>query len=238
MPKNQRPYSCQWRRCCRRRNNRNGAERDFAPPSARCGTTVDVLPTCKSYFTSFRRKQLFLQPRDMRPLLAIPRPSWAQYTIDAGRANVACPAKFMFDYPVYLYTGREQICSSCCRCPSYSRWANLGHCWVLLPQYRKLVAKCAHRFRRTPKQMRRIVRRHFRWLGANLLYGVKFTACRWKNLGRMRLENFELVENWLGKEAVCLAHQSHRFLGVYPIISFLARTADRDHLSTHPQSAH
>src|SRR5437762_12907701 len=71
--------------------------------------------------------------------------------------------------------------------------------WLLLPQYRKLAlrnVRIAFGDELSETEMRRIVRRHFRWLGANLLCSVKFTRMPMeKILERVRLENFELVEN-------------------------------------------
>src|SRR5438477_337042 len=107
----------------------------------------------------------------------------------------------MFDYPVYLLyrVGTDllvllplpflfamgQICGAIA--------------WLLLPQYRKLAlrnVRIAFGDELSETEMRRIVRRHFRWLGANLLCSVKFTRMPMeKILERVRLENFELVEN-------------------------------------------
>src|SRR5256884_5824490 len=107
----------------------------------------------------------------------------------------------MFDYPVYLLyrVGTDllvlvplpflfamgQICGAIA--------------WLLLPQYRNLAlrnVRIAFGDELSETEMRRIVRRHFRWLGANLLCSVKFTRMPMeKILERVRLENFELVEN-------------------------------------------
>src|SRR5438270_12750704 len=121
----------------------------------------------------------------------------------------------MFDYPVYLLyrVGTDllvllplpflfamgQICGAIA--------------WLLLPQYRKLAlrnVRIAFGEELSEKQMRRVVRRHFQWLGANLLCSVKFTRMPMeKILERVRLENFEDVENcFLQKQpfVLCLSH--------------------------------
>ncbi len=152
----------------------------------------------------------------------------------------------MFDYPVYLLYRAGTDLLVLLPLPFLFAMGQIcgAIAWLFLPQYRKLAlrnVRIAFGDELSETEMRRIVRRHFRWLGANLLCSVKFTRMPMeKILERVRLENFELVENcFRQKTAVCLARQSHRFLGVlHPIISFFARTADRDHLSTHPQSAH
>src|SRR2546423_5402199 len=107
----------------------------------------------------------------------------------------------MFDYPVYLLyrVGTDllvllplpflfamgQICGAIA--------------WFPLPKYRNLALRNVRidlRDELSETEMRRNVRRHFRWLGANLLCSVKFTRMPMeKILERVRLENFELVEN-------------------------------------------
>jgi len=151
----------------------------------------------------------------------------------------------MFDYPVYLYIGREQICSSCCPCPSYLRW---GKSAAPLPGY-----SCRNTGNLLCEMCASLLATNFRNRDAPdrapafSMAGSEFALQRevyphadGKNLGARTLGKLRTRRKLFpAKEAVCPAHQSHRFLGVlHPIISFLARTADRDHLSTHPQSAH
>ena len=152
----------------------------------------------------------------------------------------------MFDYPVYLLYRAGTDLLVLLPLPFLFAMGQIcgAIAWLFLPQYRKLALRNVHIAfgdELSETEMRRIVRRHFRWLGANLLCSVKFTRMPMekileaRTLGKLRTRR----KLFPAKEAVCLARQSHRFLGVlHPIISFLARTADRDHLSTHPQSAH
>src|SRR5256886_17539388 len=106
----------------------------------------------------------------------------------------------MFDYPVYLLyrVGTDllvllplpflfamgQICGAIA--------------WLLLPQYRKLAlrnVRIAFGDELSETELRRIVRRHFRLLGANLLCSVKFTRMQMEIiLQRLRLENLAFIE--------------------------------------------
>src|SRR5205807_7771446 len=82
------------------------ARKAFLPPALRrFGATADVLPAVNASRASHLSDATALPPgaRYALRLLAILPPSPTQY-IDRwrGRANVACPAQFMFDYHVYL----------------------------------------------------------------------------------------------------------------------------------------
>src|SRR5213082_86273 len=107
----------------------------------------------------------------------------------------------MFDYPVYLFY--RAVTDLLVLLPLPFLFAMGQICgaiaWLFLPQYRKLAlrnVRIAFGDELSETEMRRIVRRHFRWLGANLLCSVKFTRMPMeKILERVRLENFELVEN-------------------------------------------
>ena len=70
--------------------------------------------------------------------------------------------------------------------------------WLLLPQYRKLAlrnVKIAFDTELSEKQMRRIVRRHFRQLGANVLCSVKFPRMPMeKILQRVQIEHLEHID--------------------------------------------
>jgi heptosyltransferase II len=107
----------------------------------------------------------------------------------------------MFDYPVYLFYRAGTDLVTLLPLPFLFAMGQIGGAiaWLFLPQYRKLAlrnVRIAFGGELSEKQMRRIVRRHFRLLGANLLCSVKFTRMPiGKILERVRLENFEYVEN-------------------------------------------
>ena len=107
----------------------------------------------------------------------------------------------MFDYPVYLLYRAGTDLLVLLPLPFLFAMGQIcgAIAWVFLPQYRKLAlrnVRIALGDELSETEMRRIVRRHFRWLGANLLCSVKFTRMPMeKILERVRLENFELVEN-------------------------------------------
>jgi heptosyltransferase II len=107
----------------------------------------------------------------------------------------------MFDYPVYLFYRAGTDLVTLLPLPFLFAMGQIGGAiaWLFLPQYRKLAlrnVRIAFGDELSEKQMRRIVRRHFRLLGANLLCSVKFTRMPiGKILERVRLENFEYVEN-------------------------------------------
>src|SRR5213082_195735 len=107
----------------------------------------------------------------------------------------------MFDYPVYLLYRAGTDLLVLLPLPFLFAMGQVcgAIAWLFLPQYRKLAlrnVRIAFGDELSETEMRRIVRRHFRWLGANLLCSVKFTRMPMeKILERVRLENFELVEN-------------------------------------------
>ena len=87
----------------------------------------------------------------------------------------------------------------------------LGLCaWLLLPTYRRLAqrnAAIAFGREKTPRELRRLVRRHFQRLGANLFCSVKLSAMPVEAiLRRVTLENSEAVDRHLraGKPVVQL----------------------------------
>ena len=85
--------------------------------------------------------------------------------------------------------------------------------WLVLPQYRKLAlrnVRIAFAGELSEKEMRRIVRRHFQHLGANLLCSVKFPRMPMeKILQRVRIEHFEHVENCFRKKQPVVMFLSH-----------------------------
>src|SRR5206468_5522658 len=107
----------------------------------------------------------------------------------------------MFDYPVYLLYRAGTDLLVLLPLPFLFAMGQIcgAIAWLLLPQYRKLAlrnVRIAFGDELSETEMRRIVRRHFRLLGANLLCSVKFTRMPMeKILERVRMENFEHVEN-------------------------------------------
>src|SRR5438128_1942270 len=119
----------------------------------------------------------------------------------AGKRSVLPRPNSMFDYPVYLLYRAGTDLLVLLPLPFLVAMGQIcgAIAWLFLPQYRKLAlrnVRIAFGDELSEPEMRRIVRRHFRWLGANLLCSVKFTRMPMeKILERVRLENFELVEN-------------------------------------------
>src|SRR5213080_4783603 len=107
----------------------------------------------------------------------------------------------MFDYPVYLLYRAGTDLLVLLPLPFLFAMGQIcgAIAWLFLPQYRKLAlrnVRIAFGDELSETEMRRIVRRHFRLLGANLLCSVKFTRMPMeKILERVRMENFEHVEN-------------------------------------------
>ena len=106
--------------------------------------------------------------------------------------------------------------------------------WLVLPQYRKLAlrnVRIAFAGELSEKEMRRIVRRHFQHLGANLLCSVKFPRMPMeKILERVRIEHFEHVEHcFREKAAVRDIFKPHWFVGILHSVipAFLARSPQR-----------
>ncbi len=151
----------------------------------------------------------------------------------------------MFDYPVYLLYRAGTDLLTLLPLPFLFAMGQIcgAIAWVFLPQYRKLAlrnVRIAFGDELSATEMRRIVRRHFQQLGANLLCSVKFTRMPMeKILERVRLENFEHAENCFRQKqpfVLCLSH-----IGSWEFCTRLFphfAHADRDCLPTHPQSLH
>jgi heptosyltransferase-2 len=121
----------------------------------------------------------------------------------------------MFDYPVYLFYRAGTDLLTLLPLPFLFAMGQIcgAIAWLALPHYRRLAlrnVRIAFGDELSEKEMRRIVRRHFRSLGANLLCSVKFTRMPMeKILERVCLENFEDVENCFRQKqpfVLCLSH--------------------------------
>ena len=121
----------------------------------------------------------------------------------------------MFDYPVYLFYRAGTDLLTLLPLPFVFAMGQTGGAiaWLFLPHYRRLAlhnVRIAFGDEFSEKQMRRIVCRHFRWLGANLLCSVKFTRMPMeKILERVRLENFEHIENFFRQKQPFVVFLSH-----------------------------
>jgi len=77
-----------------------------------------------------------------------------------------------------------------------------GFCaWLILGKYRRLARRnvsIAFRNEKSPRELRRLVRRHFQRLGANLLCGVKLAVMPLEKMEtRVETENFDVVHRQL-----------------------------------------
>ena len=121
----------------------------------------------------------------------------------------------MFDYAVYLFYRAGTDLLTLLPLPFLFAMGQIGGAiaWLVLPHYRKLALRNVHIAfgdELSETEMRRIVRRHFRWLGANLLCSLKFTRMPMeKILERVRLENFEHVENCFRQKQPFVGFLSH-----------------------------
>src|SRR5438876_2517383 len=121
----------------------------------------------------------------------------------------------MFDYPVYLFYRAGTDLLTLLPLPFLFAMGQISGAvaWLVLPHYRKLALRNVHIAfgdELSEKQMRRIVRRHFKQLGGNLLCSVKFTRMPTeKILERVRLENFEYVEHCFRPKQPFLLFLSH-----------------------------
>ena len=116
----------------------------------------------------------------------------------APRCDTACPA--MLDFVVYLlYRTGLAIVSAIPLRLLFAVGQFLGFCaWLVSGKYRHLAKRnvaIAFANEKTPREMRRLVRRHFQRLGANLLCSVKLTAMPpEKILRRVKVDNIEAMD--------------------------------------------
>ncbi|PYK55028.1 MAG: lipopolysaccharide heptosyltransferase II [Verrucomicrobia bacterium] len=111
--------------------------------------------------------------------------------------DTACPA--MFDFAVYLLYRAGLAIAAALPLPAlFALGELLGWCaWLLSGTYRRLAERnvaIAFANEKTSREMRRLVRRHFQRLGANLLCSVKLTAMPpEKILQRVQVDNIEAM---------------------------------------------
>ncbi len=106
----------------------------------------------------------------------------------------------MLDFVVYLlYRAGLAIAAALPLPVLFALGELLGFCaWLLSGKYRRLAERnvaIAFANEKTPREMRRLVRRHFQRLGANLLCSVKLAAIPpEKILQRVKVENIEAMD--------------------------------------------
>jgi lipopolysaccharide heptosyltransferase II len=106
----------------------------------------------------------------------------------------------MLDFTVYLlYRAGSAIASALPLRLLFILGEFLGFCaWLILPGYRRLANRnvsIAFGNEKTPRELRRLVRRHFQRLGANFLCSVKLSTMPVeKILRRVKIENLEAMD--------------------------------------------
>jgi heptosyltransferase-2 len=109
----------------------------------------------------------------------------------------------MLDFIVYLlYRAGSAITSALPLPLLFVLGEFLGFCaWLILPGYRRLARRnvsIAFGNEKSPRQLRRLVRRHFQQLGANLLCSVKLTSMPLEKMAaQVELENLDAVHREL-----------------------------------------
>src|SRR6266403_422292 len=109
----------------------------------------------------------------------------------------------MLDFIVYLlYRAGSAITSALPLSLLFVLGQFLGFCaWLILPGYRRLARRnvsIAFGNEKSPRQLRRLVRRHFQQLGANLLCSVKLTSMPLEKMAaQVEVENLDAVHREL-----------------------------------------
>jgi len=109
----------------------------------------------------------------------------------------------MLDFIVYLlYRAGSAIASALPLRLLFALGQFLGFCaWIVLGKYRRLAKRnvaIAFGREKSPRELRRLVRRHFQRLGANLLSSVKLSAMPLEKVAtRIETENFDIVHRYL-----------------------------------------
>jgi lipopolysaccharide heptosyltransferase II len=131
----------------------------------------------------------------------------------------------MLDFVVYLLyrTGLAVIAAIPMRL-LFAVGQFLGFCaWLVSGKYRRLAKRnvaIAFANEKTPREMRRLVRRHFQTLGANLLSSVKLTAMPpEKILRRVKVDNIEAMDREFRAGVPVVLVLSH--LGIWELFAQL-----------------
>ena len=109
----------------------------------------------------------------------------------------------MLDFIVYLLYRSGSAIASALPLPLLFVFGEfLGFCaWIILGNYRRLAQRnvtIAFGKEKSPRQLRRLVRRHFQRLGANLLCSVKLTGMPLENMAtRIEAENLDFIHREL-----------------------------------------
>ena len=118
----------------------------------------------------------------------------------------------MLDFCIYLlYRAGTAIASALPVRLLFAIGSFMGFCaWMLLPQYRRLAQRnieVAFAHEKSPRELRRIVRRNFQWLSANLFCSLKMISMPLEKLARyVEPENLDAVHHELraGRPVVLL----------------------------------
>src|ERR1700686_1191910 len=118
----------------------------------------------------------------------------------------------MLDFSIYLlYRAGTAIASALPVRVLFAIGNFMGFCaWLLLPQYRRLARRnleIAFAKEKSSRDLRRIGRRSFQWLGANLICGLKMVSMPPEKLARyVEPENLDAVHQELrgGRPVVLL----------------------------------
>jgi lauroyl/myristoyl acyltransferase len=109
----------------------------------------------------------------------------------------------MLDFIVYLLYRSGSAIASALPLPFLFVFGEfLGFCaWIILGNYRRLAQRnvtIAFGNEKSPRQLRRLVRRHFQRLGANLLCSVKLTGMPLEKMAtRIEAENLDVIHREL-----------------------------------------
>jgi lipopolysaccharide heptosyltransferase II len=124
-----------------------------------------------------------------------------KFTLPRPPATLTDPC--MLDFIVYLLYRSGSAIASALPLPLLFVFGEfLGFCaWIILGNYRRLAQRnvtIAFGNEKSPRQLRRLVRRHFQRLGANLLCSVKLTGMPLEKMAtRIEAENLDFIHREL-----------------------------------------